>query len=74
MEASHEAEASPDEWEWMDGTIILVGLLIMKHTLFKSGYPAEVITELDDRINKLVKKYTGTGKVVTVWDSSMDPR
>lgn len=59
MEANLEHEASPEQWEWIDETIILVGLLLCQASLFKSGYSAEVMTELQDRLNKLIKRYGG---------------
>ena len=64
METNQETEAeySYDQMEWLDGTIILVGLLLFQASLFKSGYSAEVMTEIQDRLGKLIRRYGGKTK------------
>lgn len=68
MEPSQENEVSDDEWapEWqwaaLDDTMILVGLLLFQASLFKSGYSAEVMTELQARVAKLIRYYERKGQ------------
>lgn len=45
----------------VDDTLILVGLLLAQSLLFKSGYPADVMQELEDRLALLIKQYTKKG-------------
>jgi hypothetical protein len=49
------------QWQVLDDTIVLVGLLLFQASLFKSGYSAEVMTELQDRVGKLIKQYSQKG-------------
>lgn len=60
-EVSDEEWAQPRQWQALDDTVILVGLLLFQATLFKSGYSAEVMTELQDRVNRLIKYYGKKG-------------
>lgn len=53
--------AEPWQWQAVDDTIVLVGLLLFQASLFKSGYSAEVMTELQDRLTKMIKRYSGKG-------------
>lgn len=67
METNHEAEVSDEDWapgwKWavVDDSLILVGLLILQASLFKSGYSAEVMTEIQERLNKLIRYYGKKG-------------
>lgn len=66
MEPSQETEdnqewSGPRDYGVLDDTIVLVGLLLMRETLFKSGYPADVIVELQDRLQMLIRTYTRKG-------------
>jgi hypothetical protein len=61
MDANHEVEASDWEWRAVDDTIVLVGLLLFQASLFKSGYSAEVMAELQERLNRMIKQYSRKG-------------
>lgn len=64
-------EVSPDiddadwadlkQWEALEDTIVLVGLLLFQATLFKSGYSREVATELHIRLAEMIKRYAKKG-------------
>lgn len=61
METSPEIEdedyADDRSWRSLDDTMVLVGLLLLQASLFKSGYSAELMTELQVRVAKLIKYY-----------------
>jgi len=45
-------------WEKLiDDSVILVGLLVLKKSLFKSDYPDEIRKKLSQRIEKIIKRY-----------------
>lgn len=52
---------SEQHWSILDDTLILMGLLVLQASLFKSGYSAEVITEIQDRLNRLIQYYGKKG-------------
>lgn len=52
-----------ESWQWqsLEDTIVLVGLLLFQASLFKSGYPREVTTELQIRLAEMIKRYSKKG-------------
>jgi hypothetical protein len=62
LEVEEIIEASARDWQWLDDTMVLVGLLLFQASLLKSGYSADVMAELQDRLTKLIKQYARKGQ------------
>lgn len=48
-------------WRVVDETIVLIGLLLAKELLYRSGYPPDVMLAIDDRLKLLIKNHGGSG-------------
>lgn len=53
QESEHEAQES--QQRIIDRTLIMIGLMILKDTLFKSGYPPELQRVMAHRIEQLLE-------------------